>query len=83
MRTDIRKISIGKDYPNGGMHYQVGKEIRLQGVPFIVSHFLLNEEYLQEGKKAFDVCIRNDEGTVIWKTLVDMPMVIENNVNFD
>lgn len=83
MKTDIRKISVGKDYPDGAMHYQVGKEIKLQGIPFIVSHFLLNKEYEGEGKKAYDVCIKNKEGAVVWKTLVDMPMVIENNVNFE
>jgi hypothetical protein len=83
MQTDIRKISVGKDYPDGAMHFQVGKEIRLQGTPYEVAKITINEEYKQEGKLAYDVYLSNSEGTVLWKTVCDLPIMVENNINFE
>lgn len=78
--NDIRKISVGKDYPNGSIHYQVGKPIRLQGKPYIV-HAI---EKIQESDSiVYDIYLRDDEGVVLWKTVEHMPTVIENNINFE
>ena len=83
MQTDIRKISVGKDYPDGAMHFQVGKEIKLQGIPYEVAKININEELRKEGKTAYDVYLSNNEGTVLWKTVCDLPIMIENNINFE
>lgn len=83
MKTDIRKISVGSNYPNGAMHYQVGQRKEIEGVKYVISQFALNQEYQREGKIAFDVVLSNSNGSVIWKTLVDMPMAIENDLSFD
>jgi len=83
MNTDIRKISVGKDFPDGAIHYQVDKTIRLQGVPYIVSKISINQMYKEFGKIAYDIFLANDEGTVLWKTVYDVPTVIENNIDFD
>ena len=43
MKGIIRKISIGKDYPNGVMHYQVGASINLAGVAYSITHVVEDE----------------------------------------
>lgn len=83
MQTDIRKISVGKDYPDGAMHFQVGKDVRLQGTPYTVAKININQELKKEGKTAYDVYLSNDEGMVLWKTVCDLPIMIENNINFE
>lgn len=83
MTTDIRKLSVGRDFPDGAIHYQVGKTVNLQGTPYGVSAILLNQDLKLEGKTAYDIFLTNEEGTVLWKTVVDMPVIIENNINFE
>lgn len=80
---DIRKISVGKNYPDGAIHYQVGKEMTLQGVKYKVIEILLNPDFKEEGKIAYDIFIANEHGKVLWKTIVDIPVMIENNINFE
>lgn len=81
--TDIRKISIGKDYPDGAMHYQVGKTIRLQSVPYQIHSILERKKKFFQDKSAYDIYIHNEDGAVLWKTIEDMPVVVENNINFE
>ena len=83
MTTDIRKLSVGKNFPDGAIHYQVGKTVNLQGTPYGVSRIEINKDLKAEGKTAYDIFLTNEEGTVLWKTVVDMPVIIENNINFD
>ncbi len=83
MKRDIRKISVGNGHPDQMMHYQIGKEYNLQGRKYHLSNILLEPELFSEGKLAYNLYLRNDDGTVCWKTLVDVPMVIEYNINFD
>ena len=80
---DIRKISVGKNYPDGAIHYQVGKQMNLQSVIYTITEILQNPDYKEEGKIAYDIFIANDSGTVLWKTVVDIPVMIENNINFE
>ena len=83
MQTDIRKISVGKNYPEGAIHFLVGKQVTLQGEQFTVSSIIQNEEYAKEEKIAYDIYLENSGGTVLWKTIYDVPVVIENNINFE
>ena len=77
----IRKISVGKDYPNGSIHYQVGKRINLLGVDYIIS--LIALEKVEGDKVGYNIYIENeDEGTILWKTIIDMPIHIENDITF-
>ena len=81
---DIRKLSVGKDYPDGAMHFQVGKPFRLSNTEYIVNRISINPDYLKkEDKIAYDVFLTTGEGTVLWKTIVDMPVIVEDNINFD
>jgi hypothetical protein len=77
--TDIRKISVGKDFPDGAMHYQVGKPVNSH----IISRISLNKEERYKDKLAYDIFLVSEHGSVLWKTIVDMPVVVENNINFD
>jgi hypothetical protein len=83
MQTDIRKISVGKNYPEGVMHFLVGKSMNLQGVPYVISKIDLNQTYATKDKIAYDIYLTNYTGTVLWKTIYDLPVVIENNINFE
>lgn len=83
MNTDIRKLSVGKDFPDGAIHYQVGKTIRLQNEPYIVHQISINQVYKSEGKIAYDIYLANEGGAVLWKTVCDMPVLVENNINFE
>jgi hypothetical protein len=83
MKTDIRKISVGRDFPDGAIHYQVGKTVKLQGVPYEVSKISVNPQHKLEKRDAYDIFLTNDEGTVLWKTIIDMPVIIENNIDFE
>ena len=84
MSADIRKISVGREYPDGAIHYQVGKTIRLQQTPFEISTIRVNKKIKEEeGRTTYDIFIKNEEGTVLWKNVDGLPVMIENNVNFE
>lgn len=83
MRGDIRKISVGKGHPDEMMHYQVGKNYSLSGNSYVLTDILLDTELLEKGKLAYNIYIANNDGKVLWKTIIDVPVIIENNINFD
>ena len=77
----IRKISVGRDYPNGSIHYQVGKRMNLLGTEYIIS--LIALEKVEGDKVGYNIYIENNiEGTILWKTIIDMPIHIENDITF-
>lgn len=77
----IRKISVGKDYPNGSIHYQVGKVLNLMGIEYMISQILL--EKVEGEKLGYNIYIESPEvGTILWKTIIDMPIHIENDITF-
>lgn len=76
----IRKISVGRDYPNGSIHYQVGKPITLLDVQYVISDIIL--EKVEGEKLGYNIYVRNEEGSILWKTLIDMPVHIENDITF-
>lgn len=76
----IRKISIGKDFPNGSMHYLVGKTITLLDKQYTISEILL--EKVEGEKLGYNVYVTGEEGTVLWKTIIDMPVHLENDLTF-
>jgi len=82
MNGHIRKISVGKDYPDGVLHFQVGKNIRLVGVPYMITDILLDQDMLSLGKSVYNIYISNEDGKVLWKTIDGLPVVIENNIDF-
>ena len=74
----IRKIVVGRD-PKDGMAYYIGMRAG-QGT---VSAILEDERQLvKHGIKRYLVYIESDEGTLLWKSINEMPCMIEYDLNF-
>lgn len=78
----IRKISVGKDYPNNVIHYQVGGVHRLGGVEYTISLIKEVRDY-EFGVLKYEIYITDYNSTVLWKTIVGVPVVIEDNISFE
>tara|TARA_R110000822_G_scaffold192680_1_gene331352 strand:+ start:333 stop:572 length:240 start_codon:yes stop_codon:yes gene_type:complete len=75
----IRKIIIGRD-PKDAMAYYVGMRAGLGKVSTIV----LDDKHLHKfSKKRYLVYISDETGSqVLWKTVDDMPCLVEFDCNF-
>lgn len=74
----IRKIVIGRD-PKDAMAYYVGMKAGSGNVSAIV----LDDEYLfRYNRKRYLVYLQTDDGQVLWKSVDDMPCIIEYDCNF-
>lgn len=74
----IRKIIIGPN-PKDGMAYYVG----MRAGEKTVSHILNDEEYCVKYRKTrYLVYIEGEDGTFLWKSIDDMPCIIEYDLNF-
>lgn len=74
----IRKIIIGPN-PKDAMAYYVG----MRAGPREVTAILLDDEYLHRySKPRYLIYVEGDEGTTLWKSVVDAPVVIEYDLNF-
>lgn len=83
MASQIRKISVGKDYPDGVLHYQVGKNIKLSSAYYRITDILEHTQLEYETTRSFDIFISNQEGKVLWKTISGVPAVVEYNIDFE
>lgn len=84
--TQIRKVSVGNGQPDSMMHYQVNKNYNINGKQFILTDIILVRSLLEIGKIAYELYVSDVMDTrvkVLWKTLIDLPMIIENNISFD
>jgi len=78
MQGLIRKIIVGRD-PKDAMAYYVGMKAGTGKVSAIV----LDEEHLHRyNKKRYLVYLQSDDGQVLWKSVDDMPCMIEFDCNF-
>lgn len=74
----IRKIIIGRD-PKDAMAYFVG--MRAGGGE--VSAIVMDEEHLvRYNRKRYLVYLQQDESQVLWKSVDEMPCIIEYDCNF-
>ena len=74
----IRKIIIGKD-PKDAMAYYVG----MRAGSGTVSAIVLDEEHMYRySKKRYLVYLQQDESQVLWKSVDEMPCIIEYDCNF-
>ena len=74
----IRKIIIGRD-PKDAMAYFVG--MRAGGGE--VSAIVMDEEHLiRYRRKRYLVYLQQDESQVLWKSVDEMPCIIEYDCNF-
>jgi len=78
MNGVIRKIIIGRD-PKDAMAYYVG----MRAGSGEVSAIVLDDEHLHRyDKKRYLVYIQNKEGQMLWKSVDDMPCILEFDLNF-
>ena len=82
MSKDIRKISVGIDYPNRVIHYQRGNSVNLLGVSYTISD-ILEEVNDKLGIKVYNIYIQDSNSKVLWKTIEGVPVIIEYNISFD
>lgn len=75
----IRKIVIGQN-PKDGMAYFVG--MRVGDGKIVVIEF--NErDFYKTGVKSYKIYIETlGEGTMLWKEIVNMPVVVEYDLKF-
>jgi hypothetical protein len=74
----IRKIVIGRD-PKDAMAYYIGMRAGTGNVSAIV----LDDEHLfRYNRKRYLVYLQTDDGQVLWKSVDDMPCIIEYDLNF-
>jgi len=81
MGAVVRKISIGQNFPNGCMHYQVGSKV-LKG-KYELTYISQDTSLFEKGKLAYNLYISDDQNTFLWKTLVDLPFAIEYKIDFE
>lgn len=82
MNREIRKISVGKNYPDGAMHYQVGSTIHLKRVPYTVVSITEDIDEI-DMVKIYDIVLMDNTSPFVWKTIKELPVVIEYNIDFD
>ena len=91
MNTIIRKISVGNNYPDGALHYQVKSFQMLKRKRYQITRILFDKELFDKvGKLSYNIYIQNVPefdaeivSEVLWKTVVGLPIVVENNIDFD
>lgn len=77
----IRKISVGTDFPNGAMHYQIGKKFEVLGEPCEVVNIILEE--VEGTKLGYNIYVQGKDTTFVWKSIIDMPVHIEYDITFE
>jgi len=78
MENVIRKIVVGKD-PKNGMAYYVGMKAGTGEVCAILE----DERHLHKyGKSRFLVYLDTDDTQVLWKSIDEMPCMLEFDCNF-
>ena len=74
----IRKIVIGIN-PKDAMAYYVGMKVGNMKVDSIV----VDEKFLVvHNIRIYLIYLTSDEGVMLWKTIEDLPVVVEYNLNF-
>lgn len=87
----IRKISVGPNFPDSAVHFQVDKPVLYDKERGEKSHKVVAIEMVrgENGKKTYDVYVENIPtngevvSKVLWKSVTDMPTVVEYAIDFD
>ena len=75
----IRKIVIGRD-PKDAMAYYIGMRAGSGKVVAITE----DEAHLHRfSKKRYLIYIENEEGTMVWKAIDDMPCILGYDLKFE
>lgn len=70
----IRKISIGRDYKDNAMHYQIGQEV-------YGNHVITN---ILEKNTDYEIYIKKNKEILLWKSFnKNMGISIEYNLDYE
>jgi len=79
MQGLVRKIIIGRD-PKNAMAYYVGMNAGKGGAIDAIIH---DDAYLHKfGKSRYLIYVKSEEGTDLWKSIEEMPCILEYDLNF-
>ena len=76
----IRKLSVGKDFPDGALHFVVG-----QNRKFGTKRYTIHEikEYEDLGVMCQDIYLKDEHGLVKWKTFSGETTAVEYLIDFE
>ena len=70
----IRKISVGRDYKDNAMHYQIGQEV-------YGNHVITN---ILEKDSDYEIYIKKNKEVLLWKSFnKNMGISIEDNLDYE
>jgi hypothetical protein len=70
----IRKISVGRDYKDNAMHYQIGQEV-------YGNHIITN---ILEKSSDYEIYIKKNKEVLLWKSFnKNMGISIEYNLDYE
>ena len=70
----IRKISVGRDYKDNAMHYQIGQEV-------YGNHIITN---ILEKDNDYQIYIKKNKEVLLWKSFnKNMGISIEYNLDYE
>jgi len=70
----IRKISIGRDYKDNAMHYQIGQEV-------YGNHVITN---ILEKDTDYEIYIKKNKEVLLWKSFnKNMGISVEYNLDYE
>jgi len=70
----IRKISIGRDYKDNAMHYQIGQEV-------YGNHVITN---ILEKTTDYEIYIKKNKEVLLWKSFnKNMGISVEYNLDYE
>jgi hypothetical protein len=75
----IRKIIVGVN-PKDALAYVVGNHAGNDGT--IVAIEVDERTFAKYGRKDYVIYIQNADGTMPWKEIIGMPVVVENDCKF-
>ncbi len=70
----IRKISVGRDYKDNAMHYQIGQEV-------YGNHIITN---ILEKSTYYEIYIKKNKEVLLWKSFnKNMGISVEYNLDYE
>jgi len=76
----IRKLSIGKNFPDGAIHFVVGQNRKFLETSYIIAEI---KEYEDEGIICHDIYLKSKYDLVKWKTFRGQTAAVEFLIDFE
>ncbi len=76
----IRKLSIGRNFPDGAIHFILGQQKRFSDRDYFIAEI---KEYEEEGIVCHDIYLKDEFGLIKWKTYRGQTAAVEFLIDFD